>query len=356
MTLSRFAHLSSLARPRIAEPDNVRLRLQRNEKPDSWSPDLLAEIFNSIPDVLVSRYPDPSEFQARLAQFLGVAEGQIVVTSGIDEAIRTLMLLNCGSGDRVAYATGYAMYDVYSKIFGIDPVRIEYRPGEFLTPEALCDQIPENTKVLFLPNPNQPVENCFDIGQLRFIASWCDKHGIILAVDEAYHFFGGPSAIPLTKEFDNVLVLRSFSKAFGAAGLRLGYVVAGSMQIAPLAAIRLAHEANALSLHVGLRLLDHFESHVLPAVQNICAGRDYLRNEWRGQGGQAWGEHGNFVLLKLRDAAQLKHIDSDLKSNGTYVKASTGGPLDGCLSITCGPRPMMVEVFEQLMESMKRHG
>jgi len=256
-------------------------------------------------------------------------------------------------GDKITVtAPGYAMYGVYAKIFGVKVKEIHYSTNEFLTPENLIDQINRDSKILFLANPSQPVENVYSLDQLRIIATHCAEHDILVAVDEAYHFFGAPTAVPLVDEFKNFLVLRSFSKAFGAASLRLGYAIGSKDSLAPLNSFRLAHEANSLSTHVASIMLNCFDSHIKPGLQEICNGRDFLREACQAKGLNAWGKYGNFVLVELESPEQAQQCASKLRDKEIYVKSGFPAPLQRHLLVTCGPESMMADFFSALCNTL----
>ena len=357
MYLKRFQHLHDFSRPRIAEADNVTMRLQRNEKPDDWGHELYDLIFANAPELHMQRYPDPMAFYEKLSRFLNVPEENLVVTSGIDEAIRTLMTLCCNEGDSItAPSPSYLMYAVYAEMHGVRFDPITFQPGEFMPPETLAENIDATSRILFLPKPSQPVENVYDLDQLRTLAAICRDGDILFAIDEAYHFFGAPSALPLINEFDNLLVLRTFSKAFGAAGIRLGFAAGSKKAIGPFKAFRLAHEANSLSLHVGEVLLDNFDTFVKGNIKNICEGRDVLRQACLDYGLPAWGEAGNFVLIDLRDPARSKDVRQQLADKGIHVKSGFGAPLDRHILVTCGPKEMMRSFFDALVEILESGG
>lgn len=333
------------------------MRLQRLEKPENWSSALLEKIYSTIPDTLLQRYPDSGPFYAKLSKFVGVPEENIVVTSGIDEPIKSLITLCCAPGDTISVTwPGYAMYDVYARMFGVDLMPIIYDPYKFMTPDELIEKIPATTKILFLPNPSQPVENCFDLDQLRDIAGHCQQRDILFAVDEAYYFFGAPTAISLIQEYDNLLVMRTFSKAFGAASLRLGYVIGAQRAVAPLSAFRLAHEANALSLHAGSVLLDNFETFVRDHIDGVRGGRDYLRDAIAKECGlKTWGQYSNCVLVDLGTRDRMSHVAEDLKKRGIYIKAGFPAPMDNYLLITCGSKKLMMSFFDHFHAAWSRN-
>ena len=348
-----FRHLHALKRTRIVEPANVVMRLQRLERPEPWPKDLIDRAFGDIPRDILQRYPNSAPFYAKLGNFLGVDPANIVLTSGIDEAIRSLIALTCDAGDTIAAVIpGYAMYEVYADVFWVRLAPIRFSPTRFTPWREMMDQVPEGAKVLFLSNPSQPVENCFDLTALSAIAAACAEREILLAVDEAYHFFGAPSAIPLIRDFPGILVMRTFSKAFGAASIRLGYVVGAPEALAPLANYRLAHEANALSMHVAGVLLDCFDTHIAPGIRDVCEGRDFLKTAARAAGLNTWGEVANFVLIELKSPEQTRDCVTGLNQDGIYVKSGFLAPLDHHLLVGCGSKRLMETFFARLMEKL----
>lgn len=346
---NKYQHLQEIERRRVPENPNVKLRLQRFEKPNDWDVDFLKRIYDSIPISMLQRYPDCDQFYTTLSEFIEVPEPNIVVTSGIDEAIRNLILLKCDETHPFfTNAPAYAMYQVYAKILKVDCHVFQPLPDQFMTPEKMMSIFPRGVGLVFIANPGQPVENCYSLDQLRLIAEYCNRDGKLLIIDEAYHFFGAPNAIPLIHEFDNLIILRSFSKAFGAASLRLGYAIGPERAIKPLQVFRLAHEGSSFSYHVGCALIDSFDNQVKPNIQNISAGRDYFRDACRKLGLRAWGELGNFVLLDLETKGQMKKVVMDLKADGIFVKANYPDPLSTCISITAGSKDMMELVISVL--------
>lgn len=354
MYLKRFQNLYDFKRTRVPEPRSEALRLHRNEKPDNWPREFLDKIFATVPDNFLQCYPNHRPFYSKLSKFLGLPEDRFIVTSGIDEAVKSLLTLCCGPGDSYAAVwPGYAMYLIYGRILGAEMAAIEYDPNRFMPPSEVLGRTPLGAKVLFLPNPSQPVENCFNLDQLREIATGCAERDILFAVDEAYHFFGAVSAAPLTEEFDNVIVMRTFSKAFGGGALRLGYVIGSKRSLAPLAAFRLAHEANAITYHIASALLSHFDTYVEQSIDAICRGRDYFREQCLEYGLRTWGEVSNNVLVDMGTSDKARKVGEGLDKKDILVRGGYPKPLDHCIMVTCGPPEMMKTVFDGMRDILE---
>ena len=152
------------------------------------------------------------------------------------------------------------MCHVYSKIFNTNLTEIQYLPeNRKLDWEQLYDFIDTKPRILFLPNPNQPIEDTLSIEQIDDLAKRTKINDTLLVIDEAYYYFGADTALQLTDQYKNLVVMRTFSKGFGVPSIRLGYMVSNEENIEFFAKTRFAHETNALSATVAEYLLDHFE-------------------------------------------------------------------------------------------------
>lgn len=338
-----LAHLTSIERKRIVMPDNVVMRIGRLEKPEPWPPALVEELRRTAPFDLIQQYPNYPAFYDRLAAHVGVPEDRIVVGAGIEEFIRILMAGCFGQRMAVLWPT-CAMVDVYAKAFNVHLDRIVTDPHAPPTIAELCERV-ENTRpaLMMLANPGQPVETCYTPKQLRLLAEHCWPH-TLLAIDEAYYGFGAPTALPLVDEFENVVVLRTFSKAFGAAGVRVGYAVAGPRAKRAIDAVRQSGEVSALSMHVATVLMDRHAEFVQPSIDAICASRDWLRNALFIEGYDAWGHLANHVLVDLGD--DCHSTVAALAVQGIYPRATSIHPLESCMLITCGSMDLMQRFYE----------
>jgi histidinol-phosphate aminotransferase len=357
MYQNRFQHLRNLNRNRIPEPSNIRMRLHRNERPESWPSDFLALVRSTSPDHIFERYPDPTIFHEKLAAFVGVIPDQLLITSGIDEQLKTLIMLACGEGDEICVPwPSYAMYKVYADVFGAGFKPIPYFPDEKVTPKNIIDALTPKTRILFLPNPNQPVENCFTPNEIETIATACARDDIILAVDEAYFHYGATTCVHLIEKFDNLVVMRTFSKAFGGAGLRLGFAVGQERVLGPMKAVRLAHECNSLSINAGILLLDRFNEFVEPSIRDICAGRNLVREQCKQLGFKTWGSVSNNVLIDLGSEETKSNFVTRLEMQGIFVKGNFDAPMQQHILMACGSAALMsqfMETFKAIYRSSK---
>lgn len=348
MFRDELAHLEGVNRHRIEMPTDVTLRLGRLEKPEPWPDALVEEIRATMPVGLVQQYPAYPPFYRELAAFTGCKDTDIVVGAGIEEFTRILMA-GCFGQRVVTLWPTCAMIDVYARSFALHLDRVVTNPHRPPVIEEVIARVDPTVGLVFLPNPGQPVETCFDLEELRRLAVVCAMFGTVLAIDEAYFGFGAPSALPLVREFDNVVVLRTFSKAFGAAGIRLGYAIGGAKPIKRLNAVRQSGEVSSLSMHVASVLMRRHAEFVQPSIDATIEGRDWLRNRLAEIGFKVWGQHANHVLFDLgQDCAAAA---KGLERHGVYVKANFPGPVENCMVVTCGPLQLMEQFYTALMQT-----
>jgi len=165
------------------------------------------------------------------------------------------------AGDRLVLSEpSYAMLGVYAKITRAAVESVPYGPGISLDVKHLEEILSTGPRLVALPNPDQPTGTVMAPAQLRQCIELAHRHGTVVAIDEAYHPFYRSTAFDLIRDYDNLLVTRSFSKAWGLSGLRLGMMAGQPALVEYASRLRGLHEVNAVAVAVGCYLLDHPES------------------------------------------------------------------------------------------------
>lgn len=341
-------NIKRLPIPEDRDLDNG-LRLNRNEKVENWGSEIVREIFGNKPDWFLSTYPDSSNLYIKLSNHIGVDKSKIMLTSGMDGGIKTLYEIMTDPGDHVGVlGPTYAMYYVYSNLFQTKLTEIQYFPDSLkLNWDQLNDYIDTKPIMIFIPNPNQPIEDTLTLGQISKIADKTAKNNTLLVIDEAYYMFGCQSAIELIDEFENLVVLRTFSKGFGVPSIRLGFMVSNEDNMEVLSKTRFAHESNSLRNAVAEYLLDNYEV-VDSYVQKVIKGRAYVKDALTDLGIKCNGESANYLLVDLINTEKRDKTVTFLEENLVYVKGNFSSPWDKYMLITIGPKEMM-EPFIDLM-------
>jgi histidinol-phosphate aminotransferase len=246
------------------------------------------------------------------------------------------------------------MYEVYSKIFQTEYRRFGFLEDFKIDIEGLFEEINNSTTLVCLPNPNLPVESNVGLHEIREVATKCKEHDAVLVVDEAYDMFGVSSSIDLINEYDNLVILRSFSKAFGLAGIRLGYVLSNAENIEYLSKTRSLVEASGPSMAIAEYMLDHSEiakdyvCRVREGAKHLQGKLDKLGLRWYG------GAYSNGLLVFLQDVPAVDDLISKMKKQKIYIRGSFEPPYDCCIRITIGPVEAMdsfFSIFENCLKS-----
>ncbi|MBF0427581.1 MAG: histidinol-phosphate aminotransferase family protein [Magnetococcales bacterium] len=352
MFIQRKNYLSKLARVRVSEGRDLDLglRLDRNEKVDVWPKQMMADIFLTKPDWFLSVYPESTKVYQKLAQLHGVDESEIMLTSGIDGGLKALYEIMTEPGDLLGVVSPtYAMYHVYAKMFQLQLEEILYTEDLKFGMDQFDAFLEKRPTMFFLPNPNQPIESCFNVSQLEEFARRMLAKNCLFVIDEAYHMFGAESAVALMRKYENVVIARTFSKGFGVPSIRLGYFISNRDNMNVLAKTRFAHESNSLSNAVAEYLLDNYAM-VESYNAKVVAARGDLKKILGQMGIPANGDFGNFLLLDMQNNERAHAYVNYLREQKIYIKGPWSGHYARFVTITLGP----YEVMERFLDATKK--
>lgn len=275
----------ALADPALVRPDRTRpevrdpakLWLDKNENPDPALAAVVREVIAALPPEAHFSYPDLAPLYLKLARHVGVGAGSLLLAPGSDGAIRAVFETFIAPGETVVLtAPTFAMYPVYGRIFGARVVPVEYAPsqgGPILPAESLIATIArEKPRLVCLPNPDSPTGTVFPLPELERIVAAAGQAGAVMLVDEAYYPFHPETAVPLIARHPHLIVVRSTGKAWGMAGLRIGYAVADARVAALLHKVRPMYEVGTFSAAVFEGMLDR-HAEVTASVRRLQAGK-----------------------------------------------------------------------------------
>lgn len=346
---SETARLSRFVRPNIAalEPyhcarETVQegVLLDANENPFT----------RQEGSVLLNRYPDPYQRRLRraLADKLGVPFEMVVAGAGSDEVLDwCFKVFDVGAGIAVAEPT-YGMYRVLADIYGVAVHEFRLsKKFQFVSADFL-DWVPSAVRVLFVCSPNNPTGNCLQRRELLEVAENWDG---MVVVDEAYVEFAGDTSLASeVGKYPNLVVLRTFSKAFGRAGVRLGYTVADPELVDYFLKVKAPYNLNAWVMEQGIQALRSADE-TAGQVNRILQERDRVSAALEKIKGVAevFPSQANFVLFRCSDPMR---ICGQLLAEGIIVRdRSTVPGLDGCVRVTIGTAEEN-ELFLSRLESL----
>jgi histidinol-phosphate aminotransferase len=316
------------------------LRLHLNENTAGCSPAVLAAV-RSIGREDASYYPDYGPVTAAVERALGVAAGWVLVTNGLDEGLHLVaqqgMLRALARHDRTAHVVfaepAFEMYTACAEAMGLGVSRVPPGPDLAFPAEPILAALDRGTEVVYLTDPGNPTGLPVPVGLVERIAA-AAPHATVL-VDEAYADFSGRSAIgPLLDRYRNVVVGRTFAKAYGLAALRAGALVAHPDTLAALRRIQPPFSLNVCSvraLEAALADRAYLEWYVAQSVESRQLIYEFCqRHRFR-----YWPSEANFVLLRV--GARATSLVAALAARGVLVRDRSRAPgCDGCIRITAG--------------------
>ena len=217
-------------------------------------------MLDTINENLIPMYPDQKILYAKLSKFLSINKRNILLTSGSDAAIKSVYETYVNPGDKVIYLwPTYAMIDVYADMFEAEKIKIGFSPSLELEFDSLINRIDTNIKVVFIANPNKPTGTIISDDQIKQLIEKTERTNTLLVFDEAYQPFSGKeSIIKYVNKYSHVLVLQTFSKAFGLASVRLGYIVTHPINVKSLFKVKPYSDINLLALKFSEYLLENY--------------------------------------------------------------------------------------------------
>ncbi|MCM8790605.1 MAG: histidinol-phosphate aminotransferase family protein [Candidatus Omnitrophica bacterium] len=339
--------LEMLERTRVGAYRDVSsgLYLDRNERVVPFDKETMHAICDRIARSNFNLYPDIMPFYDRLASWLGIGKERLYITEGVSGAIKSLIESIASPGDNIIFPLPtFALYPVYCRMFGVDYKTFGYTSEYRLDIEKMMSLLDEKTSFLFIPNPNVPIEGTLGTEEMRHIAKRCLENNTFFVVDEVYFEFGPPGAMKLIDEFENIFIMRSFSKAFGLAGIRLGYLIGPARYIDYVSKTRTGYETNTLSMAVAGYFLENYHI-VKNYVKDIRDGLEYLKGELDALGVEHnGGEASNFLYIEMHSKKRSADVVEGLRLRKVYVRGGWPAPYDTGFSVTAAPRPIM-EIF-----------
>lgn len=284
-----------------------------------------------------NRYPDPMQWKLkdRIAELKDIDRNYIFLGNGSDEPIDLIIRAFCDPGldSIISIAPSYGMYEVAANINNVDFIKVSLTPDFELDADALLEKVDEWVKVIFLCSPNNPSGNCLNRDEIYKILK--NFEGIVV-LDEAYiDFSSEPSFLPELQKFPNLVILQTLSKAWGAAGVRLGMAFTSPEIVAILNKIKYPYNINMLTQRQALDLLNN-ESKMLEQLRRIISERIRMQVALPKIPiiHKMYPTEANFILVKVGKADL---IYNKLVKLGVIVRNRNNVTLcNGCLRITIG--------------------
>lgn len=328
------------------------LRLDFNENSSGCSPRVL-EALSRINGDLLSKYPERDPVEGIAADFLGLQREQVLLTNGVDEAIHLVCETYLEPGDEALIVVPtFSMYEIYALATGADVLAIPARKDFEFPTAAVLTAISEKTKLIAIANPNNPTGKVVPRERLIDIIEEAPEAAVL--IDEAYFEFYGHTLMDLVGKYENLFIARTFSKAYGLAGFRVGVLAGNAAQMKLVRRVSSPYNVNGVALACLPEALADRE-YVAGYSAEVRSGRRRLEQEFTHLGIQYWPSHANFVLARFGEFR--KSFVEAMRARGILVRDRNSDPgCEGCVRITVGTNDQTDRLLRDLHASLDSIG
>jgi len=328
--------------------DRKLLRLDFNENTFAPSP-RVAEVLKSITLESLTIYPEREPVERKVAAHLNLSPAELLLTNAVDEAIHLICFTFLEEGDEAIVATpSFFMYDVNIASMGAKLTRIQADDSLTFPFERMLAAVNPKTKLIILASPNNPTGATTTRVQIHAFAKAAPQ--AVIFVDEAYYHFHGETALGDFRDIPNILVARTFSKAYGLASLRIGIIAANSALIAHLRKAASPYNVNGVALRV-LEAAIEDDEYVDWYTSQILNGRVRLEAALTELQIPHWPSAANFILTRI--GPRHKEFVSTVRTHGVLLRDRSSDPgLEGCVRVTVGVENQVTKGIEAIRASI----
>jgi histidinol-phosphate aminotransferase len=326
-------------------------KLASNENPLGPSP--LAEAAILANTGSLNYYPNGGlDLRTRLAEKFGVKVGNVIAGTGSDGIMSNIIrAFLCDDDEVLTTESAFIGFQVLAKSRGVAYRTVPYRDWRYDL-KALAAAIHEKTKIIYLANPNNPTGTIFNKDEFDEFYRHVPER-VLIILDEAYFEYAQSNPKypdSMHYRYDNVITLRTFSKIYGLAGVRVGYGFAHEDLIANLLKVKLTFEPSSLAQAAGIGALDD-TGFVRLSLELNARGRKFLTSEMQSMGFEVVPSEANFVMVPLESAAAAARVNEELLKRGVIVRPLGAFGLPHCLRISTGTddeNRMLIKSLEQI--------
>ena len=316
--------------PRPTKEENKRFDMA--ERTFSFPDEYFSKFMNTITQEDFITYPSYAEYDSLkddIAVYNNVDRSNVYLSTGSGACIKSLCEITMNTNSNVVSPVPcYPMYGIYGRIFGGKHIGVEYDDSIIFDLQKLIDSINDDTSLVVISNPFSPIGEYKTIEEIRELCRVCASKDIILLIDEAYIDFAPETLLPLIHNFDNVVISRTFSKAFGAAGIRVGYLLGSQKLIDVVTKVQLTYPLSNVSVKFASYLLNNWDE-VANYVYNTILGRDNLCKVLSGGGYDVINSHTNSIHFHEKEGDNSETV-SIMSNYGLAFKSGdtkTGTPV-----------------------------
>ncbi|SDW87996.1 histidinol-phosphate aminotransferase [Lachnospiraceae bacterium KHCPX20] len=336
---------------RVAQPEGrgKYIRLDQNENPDGVPKWLFDEVMEKVTPEFLSIYPEETIPTTKYAKLIGLERENVTFSDGSVVGMGYIIKVFGEPGKDILCVTpSFAMYEVYAQMIGMNVRELNYEEDFTYKVETTLENINENTSIVVLVNPNMPVGNVYSRDEIVRIVEKARENNAIVIIDEAYYYFYDQTSIDLIKEYDNVFVLRTFSKMLSIPSLRLGSIISAKENIRCIDNYIPPYTVNSIALLFAEAIVDHHDKLIEELTSQYKEGKDYILKALADHGYETLPSEGCYVAIKPKHKTS-REITDLLEENGILILCGKDG-LTGWLRLTIAHKKYMEIFMEALLK------
>lgn len=336
---------------RVPQPENrgKYIRLDQNENPDGIPLWLFKEVYSKITPEFLSIYPEETKLTQKYADFFSLKLENVTLTCGSVVGMGYLIKIFGEPGKNLlCVSPTFGMYGVYAESVGMKPISLSYENDHTFRIEKILDAINENTGIVALVNPNMPMGNVYTENEIISVIEKAAKYNVLVIIDEAYYYFYDKSSLEFVKKYDNVALLRTFSKMLSIPALRLGVIIGSKEIIHAVNNYKPHYTVNSLALLFGEAIIDNHDKLIKELTEKFNEGKEWFLSALKESGYDIIPSEGCFICISPKHK-NTEYIYKKLKEKGILILLGKGA-LQGFLRVTIWDKKYMQVFMDALHE------
>lgn len=336
---------------RIPQPEGRGnyIRLDQNENPDGIPKWLFDSVVDKITPEFLSIYPEETKLTEKYAQRIGLDIENVTLTDGSVVGMDYAIKVFGEEGKTLLCVTpSFGMYKVYGEMVGMAVNLLKYEKDFSFDVQKIISAINETVGIVVLVNPNMPIGNVYKKEDVERIVKKANDNNALVIIDEAYYYFYDATSVDLIQKYDNVLILRTFSKMLSIPALRLGAIISNPVIIKCINNYKPHYTVNSIALLFGEAIIDNYDAVIRELKKTYEEGRNFIYEQLDLNKYEYIPSRGCFVSIKPRNKTS-EEVTRLLKDNGILVLCGTGD-LSGFLRLTIAHKKYMELFMNCLMK------
>lgn len=350
--------LINVVRTQDAEPSRYnKIRMDRNERTHPFSEKFIDRIRSRMNGELLMAYPEPGPLYEKFSLFLKQPKERLMFHTGSDLCIKTIFETYIDPGDKILlHRPGYAMFTVYAKIFGCKATFQDCDVNLNFDYKQYIHRIDGSFKMAVMENPNGFTGNAPKKEILYQFIERCENKGVLAVVDEAYFYFHNVTAADVLDQYENLIIVRTFSKAFGIAGLRAGYLLSREENVINLRKVKPMHELTGVTIMIINEILED-PREVFDFVKVTGNELKYLKKGFHQLGIETSDSVTNFLAARLGKYISVNTVRDQLRQEGILIRRPFAEPhLHEWVRIGTAPKQYEKRLLDVINEIINNNG